>query len=472
MIGIKGVGMTMLAQFLAEKGVKVIGSDTHEKFMTDAVLAKAGVEVIEGFNPDNIPKDANLIIYSTAYNSSNNDELSAAINGKIRYQPYAEALADIFNFHYGVAVCGSHGKTTTTAWLGWVMSQAGKQPNVLVGSRVAQFDGACLTGSSDTLIIEADEYQNKLRYFNPRVVLLNNIDYDHPDYFKTETDYVQVFIEFIKKLSSKGLLVANYDDLMIRKFASVNCRGRVVSYAINESADFVAYDFKHLDGRQFFKVKMKIEADEVLADLGSNSDYVEQLGELGDFSISLSGRHNVYNALAVIATCVEMGVELIDIRRHLGTFLGTDRRMEKLGEYNGALIYDDYAHHPSEVKATLAGVRQLYPKNELILVFHPHTFTRTKALLPQFAESFALVDELIVLDIYGSAREQQGGVSSQELISLIEELRPKGFAPKTIKHIPNLAECEAYLRTRLSRGQICLLMGAGDVFRIGQNLVK
>ncbi|MEI8361271.1 MAG: UDP-N-acetylmuramate--L-alanine ligase [bacterium] len=472
MIGVKGVGMTMLAQFMAEKGVKVVGSDTAEKFMTDLVLKKSGVEVIEGFNALNIPNDANLIIYSTAYNSSNNEELAAAVNGKIRYQSYAEALADIFNFHYGVAVCGSHGKTTTTAWLGWVMAQAGKQPNVLVGSRVAQFDGACLTGTSDTLIIEADEYQNKLRYFHPQVVLLNNIDYDHPDYFKTEADYVQVFIEFIKKISSKGLLVTNYDDLMIRKFAAVNCRAKIVSYSIKEEADFVAYDLRHLNGRQYFKVKMRVEPDEILADNSANLEYSDELSDLGDFSISLSGVHNVYNALSVIATCIEMGVELIDIRQHLGTFLGTDRRMEKIGEFNGALIYDDYAHHPAEIKATLVGVRQLFPKNELILVFHPHTFTRTKALLDQFADSFHLVDELIVLDIYGSAREQHGGVSSRDLIEKIEQLRPNGFAPKYIKHIPGLVECEAYLRTRLGKGQVCLLMGAGDVFRIGKNLLK
>jgi UDP-N-acetylmuramate--alanine ligase len=471
-IGVKGVGMTMLAQFMAGKGVEISGSDTDDKFMTDEVLDSAGIKVIEHFAVENIPKDADLIVYSTAYNITNNVEVAEAVRSRTRSLTFAEALAEIFNVHYGVAVCGSHGKTTTTAWLGFLLSRAGQEPNVMVGSRVPQFAGASLVGNSDLLVIEADEYQNKLRYFQPRVVLLNNIDYDHPDFFPTEDDYIKVFAEFAKKLSPKGLLVTNFDDDKIRKYIIPLTRAKVVTYGLKEGADLVGYDMRVSNGRQYFKVRMKSEDEELVADKANNLLLQQETHELGDFSIALPGRHNVSNALGVIAASLELGVTLLDIRRHLGEFLGTARRLELLGEFRGVKIYDDYAHHPTEVRATLGAVRQLYPKEKVIVVFHPHTYTRTKALLDQFAESFALADELIVLDIYGSAREQQGGVHSQDLVAKIEALRPKGYAPTEVRYISTQNECEKYLRNTLRKGQIVVLVGAGDVFRIGQALIN
>lgn len=458
MIGIKGVGMTMLAQFLAEKGIEVIGSDTDEKYMTDEVLKKAGIKVIEEFDEKNITNEFDLVIYSTAYNAENNIEIKKVLDSKIKSLKYAEALGDIFNQNYGIAICGSHGKTTTTAWLGYVLEKCGKSPNVLVGAQVPQFDGNILVGKSDYFVAEVDEYQNKLKHFNPKIVLLNNIDYDHPDFFPTQDDYNQVFVDFISKIPNKGMLVTNFDDPIVRKISNVNTKGRVVSYAINESADYVAYDLKTKKNKQYFKVKVNAEDEEDLSQV-----------DLGDFVISLSGKHNIYNALAVIATCVEMEIDLVDIRTHLEEFTGTARRMQKMGEYNGAEIIDDYAHHPTEIKATLAGARDLYKDKNIIVVFHPHTYTRTKALLDDFANSFGDADEVIVLDIYGSAREVQGGVSSQDLVTKIKNKNEK---IKNVLYIPSLSEAEEYLRENVGRGDLVLLVGAGDVFRIGENLTN
>lgn len=473
MIGIKGVGMTMLAQFFAGRGVEVTGSDTHEKYMTDEVLAKAGIKVIEKFDERNIPADADLIVYSSAYNSKTNPEVAKAVTGKIRAVPYAVAMGEVFNQKYGIAVVGSHGKTTTTAWLGYVLHKAGKEPNVMVGSHVPQFDGAALVSRSDYLVIEADEYQNKLQYFQPKGVLLNNIEYDHPDYFPTEADYQKVFIELIKKIPSKGFLVANFDDPVIRKVAAVNCRGRVISYAIAEAADYVAYDIRHQDSKQLFKVKMAIENENAFTNHYAAEEYERNESELGDFAIELPGRHNISNALAVIATAIELGVELVDIRKALSSFKGTARRMQVMGECNGATIIDDYAHHPTEIKATLNGARQLYPKNYLRVVFHPHTYSRTLGLLDDFAKSFDLADEVIVLDIYGSAREEQGGVHSLDLVAKIKEHnRIMSNDKQIIKHIPTLKEVESYLRGNLSRNEVVILMGAGDVFRVGEELIR
>ncbi|MFA6306321.1 MAG: UDP-N-acetylmuramate--L-alanine ligase [Patescibacteria group bacterium] len=480
MIGVKGVGMTMLGQFLAASArhslgeggrIKISGSDGPEKYMTDAVLAKAGIKVIEHFDALNIPRAADLIIYSTAYNAETNVEVAAAFakasaaKAAVKVLTYAQALGEIFNQKYGIAVVGSHGKTTTTAWLGYVMKMAELLPNVMVGARVPQFDGCSLIGGSDYLVIEADEYQNKLANYQPKAVILNNIDYDHPDFFPTPEDYENVFIEFIKKIPGKGFLVANFDDPIIRKTAQVNCKGKVITYAINEAADYVAYDIKNNNGQQYFKVKLGVEAidddgDEISAE------------ELGDFSIQLAGRHNILNALAVIATCVELNVELFKIRKYLEEFTGTARRMQVLGEFKGAVVVDDYAHHPTEIKATVEAVRQKYGDRNLIVVFHPHTFSRTKALFNDFAESFSGVDELIIIDIYGSARERQGGAHSRDLVEKIKSNNQLAGVKQAVKYISTLAECEKYLRGRIERGDVVALMGAGDIFRIGENLVK
>ena len=477
MVGIKGVGMTMLAQYLREKGIEVSGSDLDEKFMTDVVLKKSGITVIEKFDKDNIPKDVDLIIYSTAYNEKNNEEVAQALESKIKTFTYAEALGEVFNQQFGIAVVGSHGKTTTSAWLGYVMDKANLNPSVMVGARVPQFDGASIIGKSDYLVAELDEYQNKLQHFNPKVVLLNNIDYDHPDFFPTEKEYESAFIEFIKKIPKSGFLVANIDDPIIRKTAQVNCRAKVITYAIDEVADYIAYDIKYHDNKQYFRVKLS-------ADQAEDLETDEAI--LGDFCIQLAGKHNIYNALAVIATCIELNIELSQIRKYLEEFEGTARRMQTLGDYNGAKIIDDYAHHPAEIKTTLSGARQIYPNNKITVVFHPHTFTRTKALLDDFALSFEDADKVIVIDIYGSAREEHGGVHSKDLVKKIgirnqESLqslpvRQAGGGQVGIKqeviYISSLKEVEVYLRKNIQSNEVVILMGAGDIFRVGENLIK
>ncbi|MFA6170910.1 MAG: UDP-N-acetylmuramate--L-alanine ligase [Patescibacteria group bacterium] len=475
MIGIKGTGMAALGQYLSEKGFEVIGSDTAENYSTTAdTLKNSKIKVIDGFDEKNIPSDAGLIIYSTAYNAERNVEVAKALSGKIKTLTYPEALGAVFNSSYGIAVAGSHGKTTTTAWLGFVAREAGMEPSVMNGSFVPQFGGNSLAGKSDYLIVEVDEYQNKLQHYNPKAVLLNNIDYDHPDFFPDPESYEKVFIDFIKKIPKKGFLVANFDDSVIKKVARVNCQGKIITYALeNSEADFIAYDIRTQGDKQYFKVKARFNNKD--AEHG-----IDSAEELGDFSTSLMGQHNIYNGLAVIAASIELGLDLHKIREYLGEFKGTARRMELLGQFNGADIYDDYAHHPTEIKTTLLGLKESQADKNLVVVFHPHTFTRTKALLDDFAKAFGSADELIVLDIYGSAREKQGGVHTTELIEKIknENLASQdaghdtGREEQVIKYIPALEECEKYLRARLRRGDLCVLMGAGDVFRIGENLLK
>ena len=447
MIGIKGVGMTMLAEFLAHEGYEITGSDTAEKFMTDAVLDRAGIKVFQGFNSEQLNREADLVIYSSAYNENNNEELKSALENKMKVASYAETMGAVFNTRYGVAVAGSHGKTTTTAWLGYVLKEAGLEPNVMVGAQVPQFNGAGLVGKSNLLVIEADEYQNKLRYFNPKMIVLNNIDYDHPDFFKDEASYEQVFADFISKLPKSGILIANFNDKIVKKLAK-QCKGRVVSYGFKD-CDYIISN----DGYDGIKQYFSLSLDGV---------------EVGTFSIQLNGEHNILNAASVIVAAIELNADLLAIRRGLEGFSGTARRLQKLGEYKGALIIDDYAHHPTEIKATLAAVKQKWPKKKIRVVFHPHTFSRTEALLDDFAKSFTKADEVIVLDIYTSARETKGEITGQQVA---DEIKNNISDKKEVKYLKDLEAVESYLRETVGDNDLILLMGAGDVFRIGERLL-
>lgn len=457
LIGIKGVGMTMLAQFLKEKGSLVSGSDTSEIFLTDKVLKKEKIKILN-FSPKNIKSGLGVVIHSSAYNASNNIEMATLEAKKIKSLTYAEALGDIFNSHFGVAVCGSHGKTTTSAWLGYVLSKGQLEPNVLVGSSVPQFNGSSLVGSSRLFVAESDEYQNKLQYFKPQGIVLNNIDYDHPDYFKTKASYYKVFADFVSKLPADGFLVANHNDEQIRKIYSQN-KGWLLNYDVvsnkaeylkkKELVRFLAYDHVFKDGYQYFKVN-----------------------EIGEFKIKMIGRHNIYNALAVISAAYALGLEMPIIKKHLATFIGTTRRAQLLGKYNGVPIYDDYAHHPTEIQATLAAFQEAHSDKKIVTVFHPHTFTRTKALFGDFKKSFSQADKLIVLDIYGSAREEQGGVSSLELINAIKTWNKEQGIKQTVIYQKNLDSVLQYLQKSLKNKDLLLLMGAGDIFRVGLKLLK
>lgn len=463
-IGIKGVGMTMLAEFLKSKGKAVSGSDVTDTFLTDKVLKRWKIPVKSPFSPANIPSSFDKIVYSSAYNPDNNPELAFIMHNPRRFKnkkilSYASALAAVFNKYKGLAICGSHGKTTTTAWLGYVLEKSGLNPNVLVGSNVPQFKGSGLSGSSKYMVAEVDEYQDKMYFFRPWGVVLNNIDYDHPDFFKTEKQYLNTFDNFIKKIPAGGWLVANFQDKNVKKVAQ-SCLGKVISYSGHPqkvgSEDYQAFDIKQQGEHQVYRLLFRGQ-------------------DMGFFSVSLTGRHNVSNSLAVIAAARQLKVSWEDIRRYLPAFSGTDRRGQILGEYRGALLVDDYAHHPAEVKATLAGLKERWPEKRIITVFHPHTYSRTAALFDDFVTSFRDSDLLVILDVYASAREKQSALDKASGLELAQALKSYN---KKIKHnqpvqsLPDLAAATEFLKTATRSGDVIVLMGAGDVFRIGDALLK
>lgn len=377
--------MTALAQILQARGVEVLGSDTEEKFFTDEVLEKLKIPVIKSFSTENLPGDANIFIHSAAYTKENNAEVAEAESRGVPVITYPEALAELFNNSYGIAVCGSHGKSTTSAMLGCILEQAGCDPTVVVGSRINQWGSNARAGKGEYFVIEADEYKEAFLRYSPKMIVLTNIDYDHPDYFKDEHAYRNAF----------------------QKFLFENIEAEVI------------------DGRS-------LEKEEKL-------------------KLKLPGAYNQSNANCAYFAALKLGVEPDLARKALEDFEGIARRFEFKGEYRGAEIYDDYSHHPTELHALIEGVRQKYPDKKIIMLFQPHTYSRTEKLFNEFVRELKKVDKLFILKTYASAREAGEDVSGK---NLAKELNAPYF--ETHKEVAEK------IKNELNSSAIFLTVGAGD----------
>jgi UDP-N-acetylmuramate--alanine ligase len=441
-IGIKGSGVIAVVQILKAWGKVITGSDTNEKFFTESILKKLGINFFENFSEKNITDDIDLVIYSTAYNRDNNIEFAEAQKRRLKMISYPEILGELFNQKYGIAVCGTHGKTTTSALLAFVFKSAGLDPSAAIGSQIRDWGSSGLAGQGDFFIIEADEYQNKFLYYQPKSVILTSSDWDHPDCFKDFKSYKQAFIDFVKKIPKSGFLVVWGDSASTVEIASY-CAGQVIKYGFLDSNDVILKKI----GPGRFKIMI------------SGKD-------LGEFSTRLVGDHNLLNAAAVITIGHKFNINVDDIRKAVASFQGTTRRFEIIGERNGAIIIDDYGHHPEEIIATLKSTRELYPENNIIAVFHPHSYTRTEALLHDFSQSFNDANRVIVLDIYGSARENSGKVSSQDLVNLINK-----YDPGKAEYIPKIEDVTDYLKGSISIKDLVITIGAGNVNEVAENLV-
>lgn len=439
-IGIEGAGTSALARILKYSGVEVSGSDEGDHFF-NSVLADEGMSISHEFNPKNIPEDADMVVYGSSFRPETNDELKAAFESGKQVVTYAEALAGIFNNKYGIAVSGTHGKTTTSALLAEAMRSCGMDPSAIIGGKVINWGGNSMIGKSEFFVAETDEYQNKLRLYEPKAAVLTSCDYDHPDFFLTFADYKKAFSDFVARIPKFGFLVVwgdSTDTLEVAKSAACD----VLTYGFSEDCNY------------------KINKKE------SGAFEIIRNGEsLGEFSVGLVGNHNILNAAAVVAVCHKLKLDMEKVQEALWNFKGTSRRFELIGERNGAILIDDYAHHPEEIKATLKAAREKYPEKNIIAVFHPHTFTRTKALLQEFSQSFDSADSVIVIDIYGSAREAQGGVSSKELVDLINT-----YSRGKAEHIPTIPEAIESLKDKIGPDDIIISIGAGNVWEVTKDL--
>ncbi len=449
-VGIKGVAMTALAQVAYERGIAVSGSDISDDFPTTYLLEKNKINVFNGFLAKDIPVGTDLIIYTGAHGGSTNPQVVYAQKYGIPVLPHGKALELFTQDKKTIAVSGSHGKTTTSALIATVLATQGYDPSFAIGC--GDIFGIGKTGQSgegDYFVAEADEYMTdpqidstpRFLWLTPFVSIITNIEYDHPDAFSNLKAVENAFFQFVQKTNNDGFLVINSDSSTTNHLIKKIQGKKVITYGISKNADFSAEKIHFTPGKTQFDVIFKKK-------------------KLKTFTLLVPGLHNVYNAVSAIGALFTLGIPVEKIQKGVEQFKGTKRRFEKIGEKNDVMYFDDYAHHPTEISETLKACRSWYPHNRVIVIFQPHTYSRTLSLLDEFAHAFSEADVVIITDIYSSAREVAVfGVSGQTVVNEVTRNHPK------VTYAPGRDDVLDYLKTVIKSGDIVITMGAGDIYK-------
>ena len=446
-IGIGGISMSGLAEILLEEGFTITGSDSKESPLTRR-LEEKGARVYYGQKASNIESEPGIqVVVYTAAIHPDNPEFKAAKEKNLPMLTRAELLGELMrNYKESVAVSGTHGKTTTTSMITDILLAADTDPTISVGGILKDIGGNIRVGGPDLFVTEACEYTNSFLSFYPTIEVILNIEEDHLDFFKDINDIRHSFRLFAEKLPKGGLLVINSGIENINEIISgLPCR--IVTFGKDLSSMYTAQNITY---------------DEFAR---PSYDLVVQGEIINRITLGVTGEHNVYNALAAIATAKALGIPDAAIAEGLLHFTGTDRRFEKKGELNGITIIDDYAHHPQEIAATLKTAHN-YPHKKLWCVFQPHTYTRTKAFLDEFAEALSAADAVVLADIYAARETDTLGISSADIASRIEKLGTE------VHYFPTFEEIEAFLLKNCSTGDLLITMGAGDIVKVGEKLLN
>ncbi len=445
-IGIGGISMSGLASIILKEGFKVSGSDAKESELTKKLVSE-GATVYIGQSVSHITEDVDLIVYTAAIHKDNAEYIKMIESG-IPYMTRAEFLGRLMkNYATPIAISGTHGKTTTTTMISEILLTSGKDPTLSVGGVLKSINSSMRVGGSDYFIFEACEYTNSFLSFFPKISVILNIEEDHLDFFKDLQDIRNSFKKFADLLPSDGCLVIN-GEIDNYKEITRDLKCPVVSYGFSPVFDFYATDISFdSEGHPKFTC------------------HVKKTG--GEFEVSLNttGVHNVSNALAAIAVARSLKISTADIKTSLSECSGSKRRFEYKGNVNGVSIFDDYAHHPSEISATLKAAKNR-PHNTLWCVFQPHTYTRTKAFLEDFATSLSLADKVILTDVYAAREKDEYGCNSLTLFNKMKE------AGVDVTYIKEFSEIEKFIKENCTKGDMLITMGAGDVVNIAENLIK
>ena len=447
-IGIGGVGMSGLAQFLIDKHAIVSGSDQMETAVT-ARLRHLGGEIHIGHSAENLNADVRSVVISAAV-QGDNPELRQARQQGCHVYKYAQLLGELMRHFEGVAVSGTHGKSTTSGWLVHCLKEAGADPNFIVGANISQLGVSSGTGSSPFFVAEACEYDRSFLNFRPQVACILNIEPDHLDCYRDEADIVDTFHQFALGCRVDGLVVANGQDPNVAKIIQrLDNERPVVTFGLDESCDFSARNVHVRHGLHHFDVFLGEEC-------------------LGATSIALPGRHNVLNGLAVVAMAVGMGLEAETVLAVLPRFTGMDRRLTLKGQFDGITVLDDYAHHPTEVRASLEAIRQRYKPKRLWCVYQAHQYSRTRFFLDDFAASFALADKTLVPEIYfvRDSELSRNEVNAQILADRI------CAAGADAEYVGSFADVCDRLEKEVSPGDLVVTMGAGDVWKVANEYIQ
>ncbi len=442
-VGIGGAGLSALAQVMLGRGFEVSGSDPTAPSATTNYLEKLGARIYSGHDAKNI-EGAGLVVVTSAA-QSDNPEITAAHLQQIRVLKRREFLREVTRENDVIAVAGSHGKTTTTAMIALTLADAGRDPTVVVGGTVPEWETNARSGKSRWFVIEADEYDYAFLGLEPKVAVVTNVDYDHPDLFSTRQVYAKAFGDFLKQTRRHGVIVACGDDAGARTVAT-DAGAKVIFYGMGAGYEWRATNVQS-NG------------------MGGTDFAIEHAGRMvGTAVLAIPGEHNVVNALAAVAAASQAGVEVEDALRTLARFTGVGRRFQIRGTFNGATLVDDYAHHPTEIRVNLKAARRRFPGSRIWALFQPHTFSRTQALRDEFATAFEDADRVIITEVYAAREKDETGISSREIV--------QRMAHPNVRYVATLWDAENILRKELQPVDVLLAFGAGNVNQVTDRLLE
>ena len=449
LIGIGGTGLSAIARVLIENGYSVSGSD-REISLLAADIARLGAKICKGHDAKNIA-GADVIIYSSAI-PEDNPEIIAAREANIPLYKRSEFIGQLMVDKSCIAIAGTHGKTTTTAMIAWLLTALGQDPSYIIGGVARNMGNNAHAGNGNTFVIEADEYDRMFLGLQPDYMVITNMEHDHPDCYPSVNDYHQAFISFIKRLKADGIMFVCKDDKV--SFEIVNetlpCVCRCFTYGLDNEANYYATNL-HINSEGCFSF-------DLISNLSTNTKTI-----LKDVDLSVPGKHNVQNAVVALAIVHQLGLPMADAGNYLKAFLGAGRRFEKLGEVNDTVIIDDYGHHPTEIEATLSAARSCYPGRRIWAVWQPHTYSRTQSLTDRFIASLSLADKVIITEVY-AAREKNNEFTSNDIV--------KKIASPDVVYAAHLKDAETYLLQNLQPNDVLIVLSAGDANQISANVLK
>lgn len=446
LVGIGGIGMSGMAEILLLRGYTVSGSDQSSSENTER-LKKLGAVIYQNHSASNV-EGADVVVYTSAVKAEDNEETIEAMKRQIPVIKRSEMLAELMRMKYGIGIAGTHGKTTTTTMAGHVVQDGSFDPTIIVGGRVHSFDKTnAVVGKGDIIIVEADEYDRTFLRLSPSMAVITNIEAEHLDIYKDINDVKDAFVEFANKVPFYGAVVVCLDDPEIRSILP-RIEKRIISYGYNPQARIRAVNISQSAFYSSFSV------------LANNET-------LGEIHLKAPGDHNIKNALAAIAVGRELGIPFEKIKSGLERFSGVFRRFQLKHESDDVIVIDDYAHHPTEVHATIQGARKGWPDRRIVAVFQPHLYSRTQQMYKEFGLSFFDAEVLVITDIYPSREKPVEGVTG----SLIAETATK-YGHKNVHYFKDKNELPELLNNLVKPGDIVITMGAGDIYRYGEKFVE
>lgn len=438
-VGIGGIGMSGIAEVLCNRGFKVTGSDIAESSTIER-LRGLGVDISIGHKAENVI-DAHVVVISSAV-MGNNVEVLEANKRSIPVIPRAEMLAELGRLKYSILIAGSHGKTTTTSLISTIFSYAGLDPTVVVGGKLNATGTNAMLGNGEYFVAEADESDGSFLKLNPTIAVVTNIDKEHMDHYKDMDELRSAFVTFMNKIPFFGVSIICLEDPNIREIIPLLSR-RYITYGLAPEADFYADNIKS-------------------GFMSSEYDLFNKGKLIGRVKLPLSGIHNVLNSIAAIAASLAVNIEFNKIKESIETFRGIKRRCEFKGEVHGIKVFDDYGHHPTEIKMTLLGINE----RRRIVVFQPHRYTRTRDLLEDFATVFIGLDKVFLVDIYGAGEKEIEGINSKALYGLMTK------AGVNVTYVEDISDMPKLLIKECKPGDLLITLGAGDIWKVGERFVS